>query len=215
MYYPDTQRFSPVRSLSWRWERATDLLDNGRYWSRCRDDDWTLRAMAYIRTMRRVPPGRPENLARVDPEVYAAHQLYDQRGPRRLEIEARLLAGQTVPEVAARVALPEPTVAAFEALFFHVRDRLEAADWITVHALGRGNRDSIAAIVLRSCAYYGGLVLLDAVLPYLIGTATPLRAPQTWKPRRAESSRACGLYFSPRPCPKALKISVRCQESAS
>lgn len=170
MYYPAAQEHSLLRPPFWRWERATDLLDNRRNWSRHRDDDWTHRAMAYLRAMQHLPEQqRAEKLAKIDPDVHVAHQLNAQGGPRHLEIQARLLAGQTVPEVAARVALPEPTVAAFEALFFHVRDRLGAADWITVHALGRGSGDPIAAIVLRSCAYYGGLVLLDAVLPYLTG----------------------------------------------
>jgi hypothetical protein len=61
----------------------------------------------------------------------------------------------------------------YEALFFNVTDRLHARDWITLQAVRWWEFDPATgrdpATVLRACAYHGGPLLLDAVLPYLLG----------------------------------------------
>jgi hypothetical protein len=95
-----------------------------------------------------------------------------------VEVQARLLARQSFEDIAQRTIVPAEVIEAFEALFFNVRDRLDARDWITAQAIGWWRFDPAtgrdAATVLRGFAYHGGPVVLDAVAPYLLGTATPV-----------------------------------------
>lgn len=166
MHYPDSRRYSPVRSLSWRWERAQQLFAAGHRWTSRRDDDWTRQALDYLRAQQNAF-WRPDGwLAGQFPVLDAAHLLHlDDR--RRLEIQARLLAGQSAPEMAERTTTPAAVVDAYEALFFQVADRLGAVDWIMGHAIG--TKDESRSILLRKLGYFGGLPVLDAVLPYLVG----------------------------------------------
>jgi hypothetical protein len=94
-----------------------------------------------------------------------------------MAVEARLLAGQVVAEVARRAGLARDTVAAYAALFFDVDDRLSAADWIYTHVLGAGALDPAAArdpaLVLKEFVYLGGPLVVEAVLPYLVGVKDP------------------------------------------
>jgi hypothetical protein len=62
-------------------------------------------------------------------------------------------------------------VDAYEALFFHCRDRLDARDCVDAMFIGRAGRSAAPdpAAVLMSFAYHGGPWVLDAVLPYLVG----------------------------------------------
>lgn len=175
MYFPDFQRRSFFSSPLWRWERAQNLIADRRHWSSRRDDKWTHLAMAYLRAAQRCAPRRAVGwLAREFPDVHAAHQLHDQGGRRRLEIEARLLAGQPFDDVAERSAVPTAIVQTYEALFFQVLDRLGARDWILLHAIGQGRADEMNASLLRKFAYFGGPLLLGAVLPYLVGDRDPM-----------------------------------------
>lgn len=170
MYYPDTQRYSPVRLVSWRWERAQQLLAAGHRWTGRRDDAWTRQALNYLRAQQNAfwqPDGW---LTRQFPVIDAA-QLLHLDDQRRLETQARLLASQSASEIAERTALPAAVVDAYEALFFQVADRLGAQDWVIWHAIG--HRDESQAILLRRLAYFGGPLVLDTVLPYLVGDRDP------------------------------------------
>jgi hypothetical protein len=74
----------------------------------------------------------------------------------------------------------------YEKLFFHVRDRLSASDWILQVIKGprRSYRDNASAemteanrgYVLRLFAYYGGPLVLDAAISGMVPKAMPQRA---------------------------------------
>jgi hypothetical protein len=171
--YPQRQRHSPTRSVAWRWERAHDLVREGRYYSRHRDDAETGRAVHYLRALNRCRHGGDlERLQRFHPEVYAAHQLHD-GGDRTLEVQARLLTGQDLDGIVRITGVPIDALTAYEALFFNVRDRLHARDWIVAAAIGWWHFDPARGrdtrTVLRAFAYHGGPLVVDAVLPYLLG----------------------------------------------
>ena len=90
------------------------------------------------------------------------------RTRRRWEVEARLLAGQTNAEIADRLGLGGDTVEAYEAIFFAVRDRLAASDWVAACLLGvnlfEGFDAADSELVMKILGYHGGPFVLDAYL---------------------------------------------------
>jgi hypothetical protein len=88
-------------------------------------------------------------------------------------IQARLLARQPVDEVARRTGVPVAVVNAYQGLFFDVVDCLDARDWVLVRAIGMGTWSGKAfpdhGALLKCFAYFGGPLVLEAVLPYLVG----------------------------------------------
>jgi hypothetical protein len=166
-YYPDLMKHSFFRPADWRWRRACRLAERGRSFARRRDDDETGRAVRYLRAL-----GRGHTVAvRRFPDVHGARRLHDGGGPTRLLVEARLLARQASADVARLTGVSPEVVDAYEALFFHCRDRLDARDWVLVQAIHRegGGPEEPRAALIRSFAYHGGPLVLDAVLPYLLG----------------------------------------------
>jgi hypothetical protein len=110
-------------------------------------------------------------------------------------------------------------------LFFNVTDKLHARDWVTVEAIGWWRFDPAkgrdAATVLRGFAHHGGLVLLEILLPYLLGgrmhaqpTIDPA-TPEGWldgKFRRVIKLEM--LPFSPESDPKLFQMHADLLEQA-
>jgi hypothetical protein len=172
--YPALQRHHPLRSADWRWRRACWLVERGRYYSRRRDDAPTGRATHYLRALARSRLGRPgAAVLRNFADLHAARQLHESDAPTKVVIQARLLARQTSLAIALLTGVPVPVLDAYESLFFNVQGHLGARDWILAHAIGPRVRPGTmlpdAGAVLKSFAYHGGPLVLDAVLPYLIG----------------------------------------------
>jgi hypothetical protein len=171
--YPELLRYSPFCSPDWRWARAHDLVRRGRYFTRRRDDAWTGRAVHYLRALQRCRrESHREKLALAYPDVHAARSFHEQGGPTALEVQARLLAGQTTDEAARAASAPAEVIAAYEALFFQVADRLDARDWVASQAVGWWRfgpaRGRDAATVLKGFAYHGALPVLEALSPFLL-----------------------------------------------
>jgi hypothetical protein len=107
-----------------------------------------------------------------DPDLAAAHQLYERSGRTGLLLEARLLMGQDSVEIERHTAVPTAIVDVYEAVFFNCRDRLHARDWVVCNALGTppsaGSIGQDKGAVLKRFAFFGGPLVLDAVQPYLL-----------------------------------------------
>jgi len=166
-------RFDATRSVDWRWQRACSLVQDDRRFSPRHDDEATGRAVAFLRAWRRCRTERQfSGLRRRDPDLFAAHALQQTQSRTRTEIEARLLAGQSVAEVANRTSLPLAVVEVYEAVFFNVCDSLSATGWVLAHAVGSkffGVVDAEDfAIVVKGLAYRHGRVLLDAILATVV-----------------------------------------------
>ena len=159
-----TATAQPPRPPSWRSRRAHALAEGGLRAGRG-DDEWVRRARRITLALSR--HGESGGGA-VDPRVAGAYRL--DRGDRRLrtELEARLLAGQDDSEIALCMGLDPGAVAAYGALFFAVRDRIGATDWVAAQVFGarlydgRGVGDDDLATKL--IAYTFGPIALDALL---------------------------------------------------
>lgn len=135
------------RPPNWRWAKARYLLEAGRTPSRSKDDAWTRLAWRFQQTQR----DAVDDMARM--ELFDDHPaVFDARELKELEnidlkssIEARILARQPRAEIAAKTATPESVLEAYEALFFHVADRLEAIDWVCTYVMGPAMTSGISA----------------------------------------------------------------------
>src|SRR5262249_22927778 len=94
-------------------------------------------------------------------------------GALPLELQARILAAQPRDEITRRTGVSRDVIDAYQATVFHVEDRLTARDWVLLEAIHQGHPtvgvDAGAAVILKRCAFFAGPVVLDAVIPYLIG----------------------------------------------
>jgi hypothetical protein len=159
--------------VDWRWWRAWNLVEERQPFRPRWDDALTGLAYRYLRWLQggASSPGRP---ARDYADVAVARLLHEHGGLTRLAVQARLLAGQDLEAISACTGLPTPTVAVYEALFFHVQDRLQdrlqARDWVACVAIGPalGHAPNPEA-VLKAFAYCGGPLILEQVWPYLAG----------------------------------------------
>jgi hypothetical protein len=174
VYYPEIMRLAPFRSPSWRWERATRLVKDRRYFCPWRDDEQTGAAVRYLRDLRRLPGERGlDKLARRHPEVHAARTLHDRADRLTTEVQGRLLARQPFGAIEQATGVRAEALRSYEALFFNVTDRLDVRDWVTAIAIGWRKFDPAKgrdkATVFRAYSYHGGPLVLGAVKPYLLG----------------------------------------------
>ena len=155
-----------------RWRRCRYLIHNKRWLHPTRDDDMTRECLRYLYDRRACPDAAARRqLARRHPAVAAAHRFFARAAPlQRAELEARLLAGQTDEAIAASCGLAAAAVAAYHALFFDVRDALDAAGYIYDVILGsevdaRLTEDD-QEVLLRLLGYAHGPAMVDAALRY-------------------------------------------------
>jgi hypothetical protein len=101
--------------------------------------------------------------------VAEAWALYKANDMNRWHVEARLVTDQPVEEVAARCSLLSSTVDAYEKLFFDVRSRPAAGDWLAHRVLPPrwavlGIHPGDTATLLKLAALKGGPLALDQAL---------------------------------------------------
>jgi len=107
--------------------------------------------------------------------IYQAWQLYNSPERVRCRLEARLLAGMPVDDVAAAEQLPPQVIEAFTALFFDVTGCLKATDYILGRAIVNQPYSFTPCGVgqtVKQLAYNCGAFLLSALLLEL-GWNTP------------------------------------------
>jgi hypothetical protein len=124
-----------------------------------------------------------QQLHREVSHVGQAHSLYSSDVEQRQILEARLLTSETFDEIAERFAADAQTIDYYERLFFNVRDRMDAPDWLITIIRGTTedrapSRDGVMTsaqrgFVYRLFAYFGGPLVLDT----LIGCLSPHRTP--------------------------------------
>jgi hypothetical protein len=114
-----------------------------------------------------------------------AVQLRDAGGPLRLEVEARLLAGQSDEEIGALCRLSPEVVHWYEACLFNVRDRLGSSTWVAARVIGMTFPAGDIGPVLKHFAFTHGPVGLDLVLAVHFGLPLPPAATAEFSQDRA------------------------------
>jgi len=172
-----------TRPVDARWRRINELVDRGQSPSHEYDDAWIKRGCAYRHRLRECNVDEEcEHLAIDYPEIAAAyclHSIGDKLA--RAVVEARLLAGQSITDVAAATGMTAEAVEAYEAVFFQVIGRLDAPLFIIPEATGmpltgEGVCETDTDILLKFFAYKAGPLYLELVLRYIRnGMAVPQR----------------------------------------
>jgi hypothetical protein len=127
-----------TRPVDARWRRIGHLVDEGQRPSHEYDDAWIHRGWAYFDRLRACTgdPDR-EQLARDHPGIDAAYRLHSTGDKlERATVEFRLMAGQSIADVAAATDLAAEVVEAYEALYFQAIGRLDAPRFIILEPKG-------------------------------------------------------------------------------
>ena len=158
---------NPFRPLDWRWQLALHLIEHPSLRRPRWIDAPVRRARRFLLIQqKRLALGRTFRPERVDPLVHQALEVHHNQPRRRLELEARLLAGQDDETIAQPMALAPELVALFAGLFHDVRDHLPHRDYILsrIHrgAWERGYCTREEAV--RLFAYMRGPAVVEGVL---------------------------------------------------
>jgi hypothetical protein len=127
----------PFRKPNWRWLLATDLLLRGRRALRWHDPAIYI-ALVFQRRVAAGTVRADRAMQRDTPQLSKAYALYTKGFVICNEVEARLLAGETFPAIAAKVRLNTGVIEAYERFFFNVSDSLHARDWLLQEVLNIG-----------------------------------------------------------------------------
>lgn len=147
------------RSPAWRMLRAAHRLKEKVPADPHVDDGWVDVAQRLLR------PAGPSHLTAA---VRAANDLWVTDKAARWHLEAQLLTTRSIDEVAAACALAAPVVEAYHQLFFDVRTRLHASDWVLRLAVRSNPINEFAgpqpAGVWKYMGFAGGPLALDIVV---------------------------------------------------
>ncbi|MEQ8667537.1 MAG: hypothetical protein RIC12_00095 [Pirellulales bacterium] len=174
----DWARSSPTRSPTWRWEFARQIVEAGRRGPRSSVESWLLEAVRYRREASR--SCSPEKLSARYPAVHAAQSIHHHEHARRSLLEAWILSGSDDAQIASESEASPEVIEAYEQLFFNVRDRLGASDfilWAIRHV--HGTAPHPRAEVVQRLAYFGGPTCLRAVLD-AVGIPVGLLGESAW-----------------------------------
>lgn len=167
--YPEQQQLNPCRKPCWRWLRACDLINTGRYMSRKRDDEATGVAVQYVREINRsLTELRLRRVRQRFQHVATAHDIWQHSGMEQLEIQTRILSRQNDIEIGLEMDLPAPTIQAYRDIFFHVDDRINATSYIQFQIIAMHPRRPPTPIqLMQMCVYHHGPHAIEPWLTYL------------------------------------------------
>jgi len=163
---PDNKRRPP----DWRWQRACELAEGARP-VRGRDDEVVRAACKFRRLIQRCETDM-DKLAALDahPALYEAYSLYDATDDHtnnKWELEARLLARESLPAISDKLGIDIDAIMLYERIFFDVMDRLDAPGLITHTVIGKSVQTGLAEreydCLWKLFGYWLGPSVLDAL----------------------------------------------------
>jgi hypothetical protein len=162
----------PLRPPCWRWLRAFSFVDHNQRPIRQKDDEWVRRTWRFVRLLRHGPSDEAkQKLIRRMPAIFEAHRLYtDAQVFLRWEVEARLLTDEPIAQIASKCGSTPEVIEAYHAVFFHVRDRRQASDYIVHQVIGPklhfGLKEGDVDVILKLYAFGGGVHVVDVLVDY-------------------------------------------------
>ena len=157
----DLRPSCPFFRVDWRWQRAEWRLRTKSRRGERGDDEWVLRAIRAQRWLRRGKPDKDPDVVQVQSQLLLNHWT-------RAELEARILANQSISQISATMGLSQEVITVFEALFFDVRRRLGAQDWVLFSLLGsrmfRPQKPEDVTLAWRVLGYQFGPAMVDALV---------------------------------------------------
>lgn len=174
---------NPWRPVDWRWQRALRLQQkefrrNNRF-----DDLDILNAVKFVDASRYSDGDRSRStiLALRHPDMYWAVDMFNNADAAwRYEVEARILANESIAEISSRMNMRPGAMEVYERLFYDVRPRLKHSSYILHIAIGpalhKGLRESDYHLIWKYYAFTYGPRMLDAVIQQAIAPGRPRTA---------------------------------------
>jgi hypothetical protein len=170
---------NPWRSPQWRWLRADSIINNEGPLTTPRRDGpdgykWIRRAAQFKRIYNQyAEPYMQCQLAMEMPAIFWAHHVWaDDNGPTKWAIEAHILARETDKEIAWKIGSSPEVVAAYEAIFFNVREKLNYREYILNSVMSdsvtRGISERHYDLLWKLFGYTGGPHVLDSMISRLV-----------------------------------------------
>lgn len=174
--------FDPHCPLDFRFRDAQHLAESAPTQWADDDDSLVLDCAAFLRAVHAAETSRERVAARARfPLIRATVDFAEEHTLRRAEVQARLLAGQTDRQIAARCKIRPKLVGCFEQLHFAVRHCLRATDYLMIRAIGRGRwegfRNDQVGEFWNWCALAGGVVAVDFFVDRLKDVLRPGEPP--------------------------------------
>jgi hypothetical protein len=176
--------FNPLRPPNWQWQRATQLIREGRRIPRRNADADLVRMVHFLRQRSgrysRWSNSESEQIKR-DRHLYRAFELYESTDAKymitRDEIEARILANESPGDIAARIGYEIPVIDTFELMFFDVRTRLSRPSYILHHVIGPEVHRQLSSRDYRTIwklfGYHSGPQVLTMLVDTFVGRLRP------------------------------------------
>lgn len=176
---------NPFRIPAWRWERARNVVEDGVPLSRRMDDKQIRRAVAFRQQLANA--NTPEDFAYMevsDSPLYWAYEIFSQRQESyrglRSELEARILAQDTLENTATRCCLSPLVVTTYEETFFNVKERLHNAGYILHQVIGHklhtGLQSRDYPELWKLFGYFGGPIVLSMMIDQSVDPQRPVQA---------------------------------------
>ena len=165
---------NPFRPANWRWQRAREICDGvGLPTTRRRDEPmgykWINRAVKFLGEFDACRTDRQKQiLAERRPAIFWAYWAWEHNAqPQKHSIEAHILARDDDFEIGYRTGMSPDYIEAYEALFFHVRDKLQHRHYILNVVMGaavhRGLSEREYDLLWKLYGYFLGPYVLDAM----------------------------------------------------
>ncbi len=179
---------SAWRSPAWRALRAAHRHGRGLPADPSLDDAWVEAALGALAGGGPRDPAGP---------LAAARAVHEGGGLLRWALEAQLLTARTFAEVARACALPEAAVGAYHRLYFDVRSRPAATDWLLTMAVKSSPPNGFAGPqpggLWKYAAFAGGGHVLDAVASATLPAAAPAWLARAFPPAPGAAGRRLRL----------------------
>jgi hypothetical protein len=171
----DPRSYSPTRAPDWRWQAALDHLRPGKRRVRDWEDQRLWEAISYLRKRRRtMTPGRLTYQRRRWPELSAAHEVFEEDGVQRAELEARLLlSGQPLQTTAEQMGMRRDVVQVYARFFFDVASGMNDMRWLLVRVLQVPCSRVSEGLLWKYWALAGGRDILDLLVADYLGHPQP------------------------------------------
>jgi hypothetical protein len=164
-----------ARPVDARWKRIVDLADRGEPAAHRYDDQWVRHGLVYLNRLRSCLGEQDRaRLAQEFSAIDTAYKLYGSTNKLdRAILEARLLARQTIDEVAAFCGIPVEAVVIYEGLFFQVLGRLDSRAFILIAAVCPDGKlwdgtltEDDTDVLLKVYGYLKGPIFLEELIRY-------------------------------------------------
>ena len=168
----------PDSTPAWRWDRANQIIRQNKNRSLERDGPEIYRMVGFLRkTLNDFTGHGVKQLLKEDPNLVLAVKLKTAGGRRELEVQCRVLAGESASVIAVEVGSTKSIIETYCTFFFDVPDRLDQVGYIRhrVTKVPINGQASVESLAKLSC-YNNGPAVVPAWLDYLdhIGEAHDL-----------------------------------------